>query len=53
MPRLNLGGIETTDSTLDLIEEELGYGAYEVIDLLAEAAREKLSELRKESQESK
>lgn len=48
MPALNLK-IETTDSTLDLLEDKLDLGLYDVIEKLEETAREKLSELRKEA----
>ena len=46
MPNLRLKGIETTDSTLDLLEEKLGLGLYQVIEELEIAAQEKLNELK-------
>lgn len=51
MPSLRLKGIETTDSTLDLIEEKLGLGTYEVIEELEKVAYARLQELRAEAKQ--
>ena len=50
MPNLHLKGIETTDTTLDLIEEKLNMDSYEVIEELEKVAYERLVELREEAQ---
>lgn len=50
MPALKLESIEVSDTTLDLIEEELGIGTYDLIKELEEVAKEKLNELRREAQ---
>jgi len=50
MPVLNIK-VETTDSTLDLLENKMDMDIYEVIDILEGVAIQKLRELREETKE--
>jgi hypothetical protein len=49
MPALKLKAIETSDKTLDTIEEKLGLGTYDVIEELEKVAYARLHELREEA----